>query len=51
MDLKCRLETRRSEKSGKEYQVIVIQITETYEKVVFPEKSELELIKLATIKK
>lgn len=51
MELNCRLETRRSEKSGKEYTVIVIKITDTYEKVVFPEKSELELIKLATMKK
>lgn len=42
----CSLETRVSEKSGKEYQVFVIKITENIEKVVFPEKAELELLKL-----
>ena len=47
MNLKCTLETRHSEKSGKDYQVIVIKLTDTYEKVVFLEQSELELVKLS----
>lgn len=47
MNLKCTLETRHSEKSGKDYQVVVIKLTDTYEKVVFLEQSELELVKLS----
>lgn len=47
MNLKCSLETRHSEKSGKDYQVVVIQLTDNYEKVVFLDNSELELIRLA----
>ena len=39
MNLKCTLETRHSEKSGKDYQVVVIKLTDTYEKVVFLEQS------------
>jgi len=46
MDFKCTLETRHSEKSGKDYKVFVIKITDTFEKVVFPEQAELEVIKL-----
>lgn len=46
MDFKCSLETRHSEKSGRDYQVFVIKITDTFEKVVFPEQAELEVIKL-----
>lgn len=47
MNFKCTLETRHSEKSGKDYQVVVIKLTDTYEKVVFLEQSELELVKLS----
>lgn len=46
MELKCTLETRHSEKSGKYYQVIVIKLTDNVEKVIFPEQSEIELIKM-----
>lgn len=51
MDLKSTLETRHSEKSGKDYQVIVIKLTDNYEKVVFLENSELELVKLSNLLK
>lgn len=38
------LETRVSKKNS-EYQVIVIKLTDTYEKLVFLDKAELELLK------
>ena len=38
------LETRISTKKGTPYQAIVIKLTPTYEKVVFLEKAELELL-------
>lgn len=50
MDLKATLETRHSEKSGKDYTVIVIKLTENLEKVVFLEPAELEALRLSTIK-
>lgn len=43
--LKGTLETRVSGKSGKEYQCLVLKLG-TYEKVVFLEKAEIELLKL-----
>ena len=46
MDLKCTLETRTS-KEGKPYEVIVIKLTETYEKLVFLDTAEKELLKLS----
>lgn len=45
MDLKCRLETRTS-KEGKPYEVVVIKLTDTYEKLVFLDSAEKELIKM-----
>lgn len=45
-NIKCSLETRHSEKSGKDYKVLVIKLTDTYEKIVFLEKSEEELLRL-----
>lgn len=45
-DLKCSLETRTSNK-GNSYEVLVIKLTPNYEKLVFLEKSEIELIKLS----
>lgn len=45
-ELKATLETRISNK-GKEYQVIVIKISDSYEKLVFPEKAEIEILKMA----
>lgn len=38
------LETRTS-KAGKTYTVLVIKLTPTYEKLVFLDKAEIELIK------
>lgn len=46
MDLKCQLVTRTS-KEGKPYEVIVIQLTNSYEKLVFLDTAEKELIKLS----
>ena len=50
MELKCTLETRHSEKSGKDYTVIVIKLTENLEKVVFLEPAELEALRLSNTK-
>ena len=47
MDIKCTLETRHSEKSKKDYQVFVIKITDSYEKVVFAEPADVEILKLS----
>jgi len=46
MEIKATLETRQS-KAGNSYDVIVIKLTENYEKLVFLEKSEIELLKLS----
>lgn len=46
MDVKCRLETRTS-KEGRPYEVLVIQLTSTYEKLVFLDSAEKELLKLS----
>ncbi len=46
MDLKCTLEERVSKKSGETYLCIVIKLTDTLEKVIFPEPAETELLKL-----
>lgn len=45
MDLKCQLVTRTS-KEGKPYDVIVINLTDTYEKLVFLDSAEKELLRL-----
>lgn len=49
-DVKATLETRTSKK-GNEYQCVVIKLTDTYEKVVFLDKPELELLNLTTSSK
>lgn len=46
MNVECRLETRTS-KENKEYQVLVVKLTPTYEKLVFLDKAEIELLKVA----
>lgn len=46
MDLKCSL-TTKLKKDGTPYEVIVIKLTDTYEKLVFLEQAEKELLKLA----
>ena len=45
MDVKATLETKIS-KSGKEYQVLMVKLTDTYSKPVFLEQAELELLKV-----
>ena len=45
MKLNCTLETRLS-KSGKEYTVCVIKITDRIEKLVFLTPSEIELLRI-----
>ena len=46
MDVKATLETRHSEKSGNDYEVIVIKLTDKSEKLVFLTPAEKELLKL-----
>lgn len=46
IELRATLETRVSKKSGKPYQCIVIKITDTYEKLVFLDTAESEIIKM-----
>ncbi len=50
MDIKATLETRHSEKSGNDYQVVILKLTDSYEKPVFLDKSEIELLKLTNKK-
>ncbi|MDR0912331.1 MAG: hypothetical protein LBM96_07015 [Methanobrevibacter sp.] len=45
MDLRAKLEERVS-KEGKPYVAIIVRITDTYEKLIFLDKAELELLKL-----
>lgn len=45
MEVKATLEERTS-KSGNPYKVVVIKLTDNYEKLVFLDKSELELLAL-----
>ena len=49
MEVKATLETRHSQKSDKDYTVIVIKLTDKYEKVVFLEPADLEILRLANI--
>ena len=44
-EYKATLETRTSQK-GNEYQVLLVHLTDTYEKPVFLDKAELELLKI-----
>lgn len=46
LEVRATLETRVSKKSGKTYQCIVIKLTDTYEKIVFLDSAEVELIKM-----
>lgn len=46
IDVRATLETRVSKKTGKTYQCLVIKLTDTYEKVVFLDNAEVELIKM-----
>lgn len=47
MDVKATLETKIS-KAGKEYQVLMVKLTDTYSKPVFLEQSEIELLKISS---
>lgn len=47
MNINARLETRTS-KAGNQYKVLVIKLTDTYEKLIFLDKSEIALIELAS---
>ena len=46
-EFKATLETRTSKK-GNEYEVLVIKLTDNYERLVFLEHAELELLKLSS---
>ena len=37
----------RTSKKGKKYVVLVIKLTDTYDKLVFLDKAEIELLKLS----
>lgn len=50
MDLKCTLETRVS-KEGKEYEVVVLKLSEHSEKLIFLQPAEKELLKMHYVKK
>lgn len=45
MNINAKLEEKTS-KEGKKYFVVVLKLTDTYEKLVFLERPELELIKI-----
>lgn len=46
IEVRATLETRVSKKTGKTYQCLVIKLTDTYEKIVFLDNAEVELIKM-----
>lgn len=46
IEVRATLETRLSKKTGKLYQCIVIKLTDTYEKIVFLDTAEIELMKM-----
>ena len=48
--VECLLETREKKDKSGTYQCLVIQLTPTYEKQVFLEKAELELLKMVDSK-
>lgn len=43
MDVKATLETKTS-KAGNSYKVVVLKLTDTYDKLVFLDKAEIELL-------
>jgi hypothetical protein len=46
IEVRATLETRLSKKTGKTYQCLVIKLTDSFEKVVFLDTAEIELIKM-----
>lgn len=51
MNLKCVLIEKVSPKTNEKYICVEVYYTPTYKKVLFPNKAELELIKLANSSK
>ena len=49
MKLDARIEERTS-KTGNKYQVLILKLTDTYEKNVFLDKAEIELLSLKDTK-
>jgi len=45
-NIPIKLEQRTSKKTGNEYWCLVIQLTPTYEKLVFLDRAEVELINI-----
>lgn len=45
--LEAYLETRVSQKKGTVYQVIVVKLSPTYEKTIFLDNADLEILRLA----
>ena len=45
-DIKCKLVEKVSKKTNLPYYALIIDITNDYQKVVFLEKAEIELLKL-----
>ena len=48
MDVKATLVTKTS-KSGNDYQCIIIKLTDNYEKIVYLDPPELELLRLSSL--
>lgn len=46
-EVKCFLETRTKKDGSSSYEVLVIKLTDTYEKLVFLEPAEKELLKVS----
>lgn len=46
MEIRASLETRHSSKSGNNYDVVVIKLSDSSEKLVFLSPAELELLKI-----
>lgn len=46
IEVRATFETRVSKKTGKPYQCLVIKLTDTYQKVVFLDAAEIELLKM-----
>lgn len=50
MEVKAKLVEKVSEKTGNKYVCIEVYLTPTYKKVLFVDKAEIELIRLANTK-
>lgn len=45
MEVKAQL-VEKTSKEGNKYQVVILKLTNTYEKMVFLDKAEIELLKM-----